>query len=58
MFNLPISGNVTAWETDQLMRMDAGRFKAYSGREGEPIAERKDRQLTRCATVFSGTSGL
>lgn len=38
MFNLLISGNVTAWETDQLMRMDAVRFKEYSGSESEPIA--------------------
>jgi hypothetical protein len=37
MFNLLISGNPTAWETDQLMRMELGRFKEYSGGESEAI---------------------
>jgi hypothetical protein len=31
MFNLLISGNPTAWETDQLMSMDIARFKEHSG---------------------------
>lgn len=30
MFNLIISGNDTAWETDQYMRMEAERFGEYS----------------------------
>lgn len=31
MFNVIISGEENAWETDQLMRMDVTRFKEYSG---------------------------
>ena len=39
MFNLLISGNVNAWETDQLMRMDAARFNnEYSGIESSQIS--------------------
>jgi hypothetical protein len=39
MFNLLISADATAWETDQLMRMDADHFKEYSdGTEAELIA--------------------
>jgi|GEM_PF-6266888 len=30
MFNVLVSGNGTAWETDQLMRMEVDRFKQYS----------------------------
>ncbi len=30
MFYILTSGNGTAWDTDQLMRMDVGRFKEYS----------------------------
>ena len=37
MFNLLISGDVTAWETNQLMRIDAGRFKEHSGSESDRI---------------------
>jgi hypothetical protein len=35
LFNLLISGNSTAGETEQLMRMDADRFKEYSGAESQ-----------------------
>ncbi len=31
MFNVIVAYNSTAWETDQLMRMDDDRFKEYSG---------------------------
>ena len=37
MFNLLVSYGETAWETDQLMRMDAARFGEYSGSESEGI---------------------
>lgn len=37
MFNILTSGDGTAWETDQLMRMDARRFKEYSDSEAESI---------------------
>lgn len=37
MFNILTSYNATAWETDQLMRMEAGRFGEYSGAEAEGI---------------------
>lgn len=38
MFNVLIHGNQTAWETDQLMRIDAKRFKEYSGAESKNIS--------------------
>lgn len=39
MFNLLVSGRPTAWETDQLMRMDIGRFKENSeGSEAEAVS--------------------
>ena len=38
MFNVLIHGNQTAWETDQLMRIDARRFKEYSGSEAKNIS--------------------
>jgi hypothetical protein len=38
MFNVLIAWNPTQWETDHLMRMDVGRFKEYSGSEGENIS--------------------
>jgi hypothetical protein len=38
MFNILVSYNESAWETDQLMRMDAGRFGEYSGIECTDIA--------------------
>jgi len=34
MFNILIHAGETAWETDQLMRMDVGRFKDYGGYSG------------------------
>lgn len=37
MFNFLVSGNGTSWEADQLMRMDASRFKEYSGSEAEAV---------------------
>src|SRR5229473_2323594 len=45
MFNVLISGNPTQWETDQLMRMDVGRFKEYSGGEAENISASKSTTL-------------
>jgi hypothetical protein len=38
MFNVLVSANATAWETDQLMRIELGRFKEYSGTEAEGIS--------------------
>ena len=38
MFSLLVSGNRSAWETDQLMRMDKGRFKEYSDSEAESVS--------------------
>jgi hypothetical protein len=41
MFNVLIHGNPTQWETDQLMRMDVGRFNnEYSGIEAKNITAR------------------
>jgi len=53
LFNLLISGNTTAWETDQLMRMDAGRFKEYSGSESQFIAADKPESLKALEAVPS-----
>jgi len=39
MFNLLISADATAWETDQLMRMEVSRFKEYSdGTEAQSVS--------------------
>ena len=38
MFNILVTYDDTAWETDQLMRMDAARFGEYSGSEAESIS--------------------
>jgi TIR domain-containing protein len=38
MFNVLITWNPTKWETDQLMRMDVGRFQEYSGTEAKNIS--------------------
>jgi hypothetical protein len=38
MFNLLTTYNATAWETDQLMRIETERFKEYSGSEGDDIS--------------------
>jgi hypothetical protein len=46
MFSLIISNNPTAWETDQLMRMEAARFKEYSdGPEAKKVSINKPRTL-------------
>lgn len=37
MLNLIVSSNPTAWETDQLMRMEKDRFGEYGGYEGESV---------------------
>ncbi len=44
IFNLLVSANGTAWETDQLMRMEVERFKELSGIEANAIS--LDRQDT------------
>jgi hypothetical protein len=36
MFNILVTYRETAWETDQLMRIDVGRFGEYSGAEAAP----------------------
>ncbi|MGD1089926.1 MAG: hypothetical protein ABR955_14560, partial [Verrucomicrobiota bacterium] len=38
MFNILTSYSATAWETDQLMRMEIERFKEYTGIEAENIS--------------------
>jgi hypothetical protein len=46
MFSVIVSSNPTAWETDQLMRMEADRFKEYSdGREAKAIHRTKPETL-------------
>ncbi len=64
MFNVLISADDTAWETDQLMRMDVRRFKEYSdGSEAELILLKKPDTLKLLENVpallmyESGTKG-
>lgn len=64
MFNLLISGSSTAWETDQLMRMDISRFKEYSeGTEAKAVSLSKPdslRALEKVPTLLmyeGGTKG-
>jgi TIR domain len=38
MFNILVSYSESAWETDQLMRMDVGRFGEFRGIESESIS--------------------
>ena len=45
MFNLLVSGDGTAWDTDQLMRMYAARFKQYSDSEAGSIFANKPTTL-------------
>ncbi len=45
VFNLLTTYNPTAWETDQLMRIEAGRFLEYSGSEGESVSAGKASDL-------------
>ncbi len=45
MFNILIKYDGTAWETDQLMRMDAERFGEYSGIESKEISAKKPATL-------------
>lgn len=45
MFNVLTTNNPTAWETDQLMRMDAARFGEYSDSEAEAISTNKPASL-------------
>ena len=45
MFNILIASDETAWETDQLMRMDATRFGEYSGGEAETISVKNPKTL-------------
>jgi hypothetical protein len=55
MFSLIISYSPTAWETDQLMRMEADRFKEYSdGREAKSIHRTKPETLS----LLDGTPAL
>lgn len=52
MFNVLISADNTAWETDQLMRMDIGRFKEYSdGAEAAAISTRKPDSMKALESV-------
>src|SRR5258707_15250486 len=45
MFNILVKYDGAAWETDQLMRMDAGRFGEYSGIESKGISVRNPSTL-------------
>jgi hypothetical protein len=45
MFNILTSGSDTAWDTDQLMRMDVGRFKEFSDSEAESISAKEPTTL-------------
>jgi len=46
VFSLLVSGDATSWETDQLMQVDADRFKEYShGSEAAPLSLDKPETL-------------
>jgi hypothetical protein len=45
MFNLLISFSGTAWETDQLMRMDTDRFLEFNGDEAKNVSLKKPETL-------------
>ena len=49
MFNVLVQFNDTAWETDQLMRMDAAgdRFKTHCGGESDGISSKKPGTLKK-----------
>ena len=52
MFNAIVAYDSTAWETDQLMRIDADRFKEYSGGpESDQIERSKPATLKRLEGV-------
>jgi hypothetical protein len=51
MFNLLVSGNSTAWESDQRMGMLASRFGEYSGDEYERISTKNQASLRRLERV-------
>jgi hypothetical protein len=55
MLNLLVASNPTAWETDQLMRMEAARFKEYSdGSEAKAIHRTRPETLK----LLDGTPAL
>ncbi len=45
MFNVLVTASGTAWETDQLMRMDSRRFKESSGTEAVSVEIAKPETL-------------
>jgi hypothetical protein len=47
MFNVLIEANGTAWETDQLMRMDIRRFKEDSDSEAETVSISRPESLKK-----------
>lgn len=51
MFNIVVSANKTAWETDQLMRLAADRFTEHSGHEAESISIGSPISLKRLEAV-------
>ena len=51
MFNLLISADSTAWESDQRMRMPISRFGEYSGDEYEGISTKHPMSLKRLEQV-------
>jgi hypothetical protein len=60
MFNLIVANNATAWETDQLMRMDKDRFGEYSGKEAEKMETKSPETLQvleNCPTFLMYEAG-
>lgn len=53
MFNLVVSGNGTAWESDQRMKMPASRFGEYSGDEFQGITTKDQASLKRLEQVHT-----
>ena len=51
MFNILISASSTAWESDQRMEMQVGRFGEYSGTEYEGISTQNQASLKRLEQV-------
>lgn len=52
MFNVLISADNTAWETDQLMRMDITRFKEYSdGAEAATVSTKRPDSLKALESI-------
>jgi hypothetical protein len=55
MFNVIVAYDSTAWETDQLMRMEAARFKEYSG---GPESDQVDLRKPATLKLLEGAPSL